>query len=72
MSIRVNNDILLNKMMRSSSEINPRHEDLGMKTLNSIYKTRVDKQIDEGNQVSNVIFRNWFLDYKEHDQPIAK
>lgn len=32
--------------------MNSRHEDLGMKTLNTIYRTKVEKQIDEGNQVS--------------------
>ncbi|CAM6001755.1 unnamed protein product [Sphagnum balticum] len=37
-------------MMKSSSNLRPREESQSKSSLNSIYRNRVDRQIDEGNQ----------------------
>ena len=45
-------------MMKSTSYVRPRHDALLKESLNSIYRNKVEREIDEGNQVRPLKYRN--------------
>ena len=49
-------------MMHSSSYLRPKKNVMMKDSLNSGYRSRVERQIDDGNQVKLHIFRNWLGD----------
>jgi hypothetical protein len=58
-AIENDNNVLVEKMMSSSSYIRPAKDARRKDSLNSIYRSRVDREIDHGNQVTPQRRRNW-------------
>lgn len=57
--ISTQNTILVEKMMRSTSYVRSRQESYLKDTLNGEYRSRLSREIDNGNQVVMKIARNW-------------
>jgi hypothetical protein len=56
--IENNNNILVTRMMRAPSTLRSQTDAFLKDSLNSGYRFRRDKEIDEGNQVITKLFRN--------------
>lgn len=57
--IESHNTILVERMMRNTSYIKTRNDTFFKDTLNGEYKSRLSRQIDDGNQVIPKLLRNW-------------
>ena len=51
LDIENHNSILVERMMKSTSYVRPKHDALLKESLNSIYRNKVEREIDQGNQV---------------------
>lgn len=58
MDIENNNNILVTRMMKTPSTLRSQTDTYLKDSLNSGYRFRRDKEIDEGNQVIKNLFRN--------------